>query len=103
MECARTLMVEKNATSKYWREETSTIIHTLSQVQLKKGTDIIPYELCYRYKTNICYLKVFGRKCYILKDVRKGKIYAKSDEGTFLGYSNKSKAYKCLIFLLTKL
>ena len=32
----------------------------------------------------------------ILKDVRSGKFDAKSDEGIFLGYSTRSKAYKCL-------
>ena len=37
-----------------------------------------------------------GSKCYILKDDRSGKFDAKSDEGIFLGYSTKSKAYKCL-------
>ena len=42
------------------------------------------------------YFKVFGRKCYRLKDNRNGKLDAKSDEGIFLGYSTKRKAYKCL-------
>ena len=40
--------------------------------------------------------KVFGCKCYILKDTRNGKFDAKSDEGIFLEYSTRSKAYKCL-------
>ena len=42
------------------------------------------------------HFKVFGRKCYILKDTRNGKFDAKSDEGIFLGYSIRSKASKCL-------
>ena len=42
------------------------------------------------------YFKIFGSKCYILKDDRNGKFDAKSDEGKFLGYSTRSKAYKCL-------
>ena len=41
-------------------------------------------------------MKLFGCKFYILKDSRNGKFDAKSDEGIFLGYSNRSKAYKCL-------
>ena len=32
----------------------------------------------------------------ILKDDRSGKFDAKSDKGIFLGYSIRSKAYKCL-------
>ena len=31
-----------------------------------------------------------------MKEARKGKFDAKSDEGIFLGHSNKSKSYKCL-------
>ena len=42
------------------------------------------------------HFKVFGNQCYILKDSRNGKFYAKSDEGIFLGYSNRTKACKCL-------
>ena len=55
-----------------------------------------PFELWYGYKPNVCYFKVFGSKCYILKESRKGKFDVKSDEGIFLGYSNKRKAYKFL-------
>ena len=41
-------------------------------------------------------LQSFGSKCYILKEERNGKVDVKGDEGIFLGYSNRSKAYKCL-------
>ena len=47
-------------------------------------------------KPNVCYLKLFGRKCYIFKESRKGQFNVKGDEGIFLGYSYRSKAYKCL-------
>ena len=62
---------------------------------MKKDTNKTPYELWYGYKPNVSYLKVFGSKCYILKEYRKGKFDLKSNEGIFLGYSCKSKAYKC--------
>ena len=44
---------------------------------------------------NVKYFTIFGSKYYILKDNRNGKLDAKSDEAIFLGYSTKSKAYKC--------
>ena len=65
-------------------------------MQVKKGTHFTPFELWYGYSPNVKYFKVFGRKCYILKDVRNGKLDAKRKEGLFLGYSTRSKAYKCL-------
>ena len=68
----------------------------LNHVQVKKGTHSTPFELWYGYPPNVKYFKVFGSKCYILKDARNGKFDAKSEEGIFLGYSTISKAYKCL-------
>ena len=63
---------------------------------MKKDSNQIPYELWYGYKPNVSYLKVIGSKCYILKESRIGKFDVKGDEGIFLGYSYKNKAYKCL-------
>ena len=63
---------------------------------MKKDSFKTLYELWYGYKPNVSYLKVFVSKCYILKESRKGKFDAKGDEGIFLGYSSKSKAYRCL-------
>ena len=89
-------MIEINIAIKYWKEAISSAVHTLNRVQLKKDSDNTPYELWYGYKPNVNYLKVFESKCYIFKDSRKGKFDVKGDEGILLGYSCKSKAYKCL-------
>ena len=89
-------MMEKNIALKYWREAVSTIVYTLNHVQVKKGTHSTPFELWYGYSPNVKYFMVFGSKCYIHKDFRNGKLDAKSEEGIFLGYSTRSKAYKCL-------
>ena len=96
MDCARTLMIEKNVAIKYWKETISSTIHTLNIVQLKKDSNQTPYEIWYGYKPNLSYLMVFGSKCYILKESRKGKFDVKCDEGILRGYSCRSKAYKCL-------
>ena len=63
---------------------------------MKKGTLATPFELWYGHSPNVNYFKVFGCKCYILKETRNGIFYAKSDEDIFLGYSTRRKAYKCL-------
>ena len=90
MDYARTLMIKKNIAIKYWKEAISTIVHNLKRVQLKDSFKT-PYELWYGYKPNVSYLKLFGSKCYILKDSRKGNFDVKGDEGIFLGYSKKRK------------
>ena len=65
-------------------------------MQIKKGTHSTPFELWYGYSPNVKYFKVFGSKFYILKYFKNGKLDAKSEEGIFLGYSIRSKAYKYL-------
>ncbi|WP_274923145.1 hypothetical protein, partial [Streptomyces clavifer] len=62
---------------------------------LTKNTNKTPYELYFERKPNLGYLKVFGSKCYILRDREQlEKFEPKSDEGIFLGYSERSKAYR---------
>ena len=63
---------------------------------MKKDSYKTPYELWYGYTPNVSYFTLFGSKCYILKESRKGKFDIKGDEGIFFGYSCKSKAYRCL-------
>lgn len=87
MDCARTLMIEKNIALKYYKEAISTTVDTVNRVQLKKDSNKTPYQLRYGYKPNVSCVKVFGNQCYILKESRKGKFDIKGDEGIFLGYS----------------
>ena len=72
------------------------LLYTLNRVQIKKGTNLTPYELWFRYAHSMKYFKIFGSKCYILKDNRNGKLDAKGEEGILLVYSTISKAYKYL-------
>ena len=49
------------------------------------------------------YFGVFGSKCYIKwMDKNMGKFDSRSDEGIFLGYSCKRKAYMCFNHRLGK-
>ena len=92
MDYARTLMMEKNVALKYWREAVSTTVYILNRLQIKKGTNSTPFELWYGYSPNVKYFKAFGRKCYILKDIKNIKFDANNDKGIFFGYSIRRKA-----------
>ena len=54
-----------------------------------------PYELWFGHSPSVKYFKIFGRKFYIKRDDNNGKFDPRSDEGVFLGYSLKTKDYKC--------
>ena len=55
-------------------EALSIVIYTLNPTQVKKGDHSTPFELWYVYSPNVKYFKVFGRKFYILKDFKNGKL-----------------------------
>ena len=57
--------------------------------------DKTPYEIWFGHSPSVKYFKIFGRKFYIKRDSDIGKFYPRSDEGMFLGYSLKIKAYRC--------
>ena len=62
---------------------------------IDKGMDKTPYELWFGYSPSVKYFRIFGSKCYIKRNGDIGKFYPRSDEGMFLGYSLKSKAFIC--------
>ncbi|XP_061367426.1 uncharacterized protein LOC133310512 [Gastrolobium bilobum] len=55
-----------------------------------------PYELLKRRKPSIVHFRTFGCKCFVHNNGKDnlGKFDPRSDEGVFLGYSSKSKAYR---------
>jgi len=55
-----------------------------------------PHELWYGKTLTVKYFKFFGSKCYIKRtDEKLGKFEPRADEGILLGYSSRSKGYKC--------
>ena len=58
--------------------------------------DKTPYELLNGRKPNVAHLRTFGCKCFVHNNGKDnlGKLNPRNDEGTFVGYSQHSKAYK---------
>jgi hypothetical protein len=53
-------------------------------------------ELWHGRPASIKHFKVFGSKCYIKRNEESlGKFDSRTDEGILLGYSFRSKRYKC--------
>ena len=94
-ECARTLLNGSTLPKHFWAEAVATACYVLNRVSIRPLTKNTSYELFIGRKPNISYFRVFGSKCFILntKD-QLGKFDPKSDEGIFIGYSERSKAYR---------
>ncbi|XP_022857366.1 uncharacterized protein LOC111378405 [Olea europaea var. sylvestris] len=89
----------------FWGEAINTACHIINRVYLRPKTDQTPYlrpkidqtpyEILKGKKPTVKYFRVFGSKCYILRDREKlSKFESKSDEGIFLGYSRNSRAFR---------
>jgi len=95
-EGARTLLNETRLPKYFWADVVCTICYTLNRVLIRPILKKTPYELYKGRKPNISHLRVFGCKCFVLKNGKEsfGKFDAKADEAIFLGYSLHSKAYR---------
>jgi hypothetical protein len=62
-------------------------------VNIKGDTIKNPYEIWFVHAPTIRYFKNFGSKCYIRRDEDLRNFDTRGDEGIFLGYCTKSKAF----------
>jgi hypothetical protein len=93
-EMARVMIHSKNLAQHFWGEAVNTACHIINRVYLRPETNKTPYEIWQGKKPTVKYFRIFGRKCYILRDRENlGKFDPKSDEGMFLGYTN-NRAYR---------
>ena len=96
-ESARTMLSDSNLPNNYWAEAIGTACYVQNRVLVRPILNKTSYELFHDRVPSVSYFKVFGSKCFILntKD-NLDKFDPKSDEGIFVGYSTRSKAYRVL-------
>ena len=94
-EMARVMLHAKKVPQRFWAEAVNTAVHVINRVYLRPGTNMTAYEIWKGKKLSVKYFRVFGSKCYILRDREYlTKFDTRSSEGIFLGYSNNSRAYR---------
>ena len=80
----------------FWGEAAHTAVNILNKAHVRVNIDKTPYELWYGNLSTVKHFIFFGSKCFIKNnDENLGKFEPRADEGIFLGYSSRSKAYKC--------
>jgi len=94
-EMARTMIHENNLAKYFWAEAVNTACYVQNRIYIKPMLNKTAYELFKGRKPNISYFHQFGCTCYILNNkVYLEKFDAKAQKGIFLGYSERSKAYR---------
>ena len=92
----RTMLKDSKLDEKLWVQEIDTTVFIINRSLLRINCNKTPYELCKGKPANAKYFKIFRNKCYIKReDQNLGKFESRVDEGIFVGYSRKRKAYKC--------
>ncbi|WJX68356.1 hypothetical protein P8452_52731 [Trifolium repens] len=94
-EMARTMMHETKLAKHFWAEAVNTACYIQNRIYIRPLLNLTTYELFKGRRSNISYFHQFGCTCYILNNkAYKRKFDAKACKGIFIGYSERSKAYR---------
>ena len=90
------MLKDSKLDEKFWVKAIDTTIFIINISLLINNCNKAPYELWKGKPANVKYFRIFRSKCYIKREDQKlGKFESCVDEGIFVGYSCKRKAYKC--------
>ncbi|KAG6608742.1 Integrase catalytic core protein [Phytophthora cinnamomi] len=79
----------------FWAEAAITAIYIKNRLPSPKSPDKTPFEIVYKSKPNVKHMRIFGCKAYVLTPKEKRlKWDPKAREGIFMGYEERSKAYR---------
>ena len=83
-----------NLSNGFWGEAMLTACHILNRVPSRTNKET-PYELWYKKKPNLSYLKVQGYRAIVrVPRQKRKKLDEQGLECIFIGYANQSKAYR---------
>ena len=96
----RAMLIASGLARNFWAEVLNTSCYIINRCMIRPILSKTPYELFKSRKPNIMHLRNFGYKCFVHNNGKDafGKIYPRSDEAIFLGYSSHSKAYKAVSY-----
>src|SRR4030066_1714029 len=92
---ARTMIHETKMDKYFWAEAVNTACYVQNRIYIRPILNKTLYELFKGRKPNIFLFHQFGCTCYILNNKHYLKKFsAKAQRGIFIGYSERSKAYR---------
>ena len=91
-EMARCLLLESNLPNTLWNYAVQTAAYVRNRCYCRR-TGKTPYELFSGKEPNISKMQKFGSVCYAYKQLDKGKLDPRCEQGIFVGYDKNSPAY----------
>ena len=96
VEMARTMLDEHRTPRKYWTEAVNTACYVSNRIFLHAFLHKTSFEFRFGRQPNVSHLRVFGCRCFVLKEGLLDKFESRSSDGIFMGYSSHSRAYHVL-------
>src|SRR4030066_1319912 len=92
---ARSMIHETKMAAYFWAEAVNTSCYVQNRIYIRPILNKTSYELFKGRKPSISYFHQFGCTCYMLNNKHYLKKFsAKAQRGIFIGYSERSKAYR---------
>lgn len=95
VEMARCMLIDAGMPHIFWAEAVVAANYTQNRLP---GRSILttPFESWFGCKPKLDHMRVFGSECYVwISPQKRHKLENKSVHALFVGYDNKSKAYRC--------
>ena len=95
MKMARCLLKKKRLSRRFWAEAVSCAVYLINRSPTRSLENCTPHEAWYGTKPSVRHLRVFESVPYShIPDAMRSKLDDKSEKCIFIGYSERSKAYK---------
>jgi hypothetical protein len=88
------LLFQSNMPKQYWSDAILNVNYLINRIPSTAIDNKVPLEILFQRKINIDRLWIFGCTSFV-KIKRKDKVDVNSIKTNFLGYSSKSKGYRC--------
>jgi len=97
MDMVRSMLKSKNVSKELWAEAVACAVYTLNRCKTASLEEVTPQEAWSGYKPTVAHLKVFGSVAYAhVPKEKRIKLDDRSTKLVFVGYDERSKAYRLL-------
>jgi hypothetical protein len=90
------MLDEYRTPRRFWAEAMNTACHVSNRIFLRAFLNKNSYELQFGWPPKVSHFRVFGYRCFVLKQGNLDKFESLSSDGIFLGYALHSHAYRVL-------
>jgi hypothetical protein len=96
VEMARTILDEHRTPRRFWAEAINTACRVSNHIFVRAFLNKTSYDLRFGRPPKVSHFRVFGCRCFVLKQVNLDKFESQTSDGVFLGYALHSRACRVL-------